>query len=68
MDLFVCGDSHANGQVGAPLAILISNSDYPIYAVDVLEQSRTNSNNKLNVSNCVAVGGGRERQAFWECH
>ncbi len=49
-------DSYADGQVGAPLAVLRSNSDYPIYTVDVLEDNRTKSN-KLN---CVAIGGGRE--------
>mmetsp|Transcript_22349 Transcript_22349/g.33453 ORF Transcript_22349/g.33453 Transcript_22349/m.33453 type:complete len:1059 (+) Transcript_22349:74-3250(+) len=49
-------DSYADGQIGAPLAVLLSNSSYPIYAVDVLESSRTRS----NISNCIAVGGGRE--------
>jgi hypothetical protein len=41
----------------------MSNSDYPIYSVDVLEGNKvkTSSNTETtDVSNCIAIGGGRE--------
>ena len=49
--------------------MLLSNDDYPIYALDVREdKSNTTNNNSItsteaktkDVLNCIAIGGGRD--------
>ena len=44
-------DSFSSGNIHAPIATLISNGSYPIYAVDALDS-------------CIAVGGGGGEASF----
>lgn len=49
-------DSYSEGEVFSPLGVLLSNADYPIYAVDVKEPKQNTESSKA----CIAVCGGRE--------
>jgi len=51
-------DSQSEGQVNAPISVLTSNKDYPLYAADVIER-KTNSPSE-NPIRRIALGGGRE--------
>lgn len=54
-------DSYSEGQIGAPICVLISNDKYPIYAVDVFECDP--SHNKTAGSDrksTIGVSGGNE--------
>ena len=44
-------DSYSQGNIHAPIATLVQNADYPIYAVDVQ-------------SSCLVVGGGGGEASF----
>lgn len=48
-------DSYAEGQIVSPLSALLNGSDYPIYAVDIIERKAPSSN-----KGCILVAGGRE--------
>jgi len=50
-------DSFSQGQIGAPICVLVSNQEYPIYAVDIFE-AKDNADYKNKSSICV--GGGNE--------
>mmetsp|Transcript_28501 Transcript_28501/g.34781 ORF Transcript_28501/g.34781 Transcript_28501/m.34781 type:complete len:123 (-) Transcript_28501:172-540(-) len=66
-------ESWSLGQIHEPLAILVSRSDYPIYAVDVIEEELSRSKNLAKTEEAgqddvaaralttrIAVGGGRD--------
>lgn len=62
-------DSRSAGQIHAPISTLVNRADYPIYAVDVFEQSRLRQmaickdpqeKEESVRRTCIAVGGGRD--------
>jgi len=66
-------ESWSLGQIHEPLAILVSRSEYPIYAVDVIEEELSRSKNLAKTEEAgqddvaaralttrIAVGGGRD--------
>lgn len=59
MDGTLCvWNSFSQGQIGAPLSVLLAIKDYPIFAVDVLENSSSLSSKRKR--NVVVIAGGRE--------
>jgi hypothetical protein len=55
-------DSLSQGQIGAPICVLVSNDSYPIYAVDVFEQvvSQEKVPDGKAVKSTIGVAGGNE--------
>lgn len=51
-------DSRSEGQVDAPISVLTSNKDYPLYAADIVER-KTNSPSENPIEH-IALGGGRD--------
>ena len=54
----VLWDSYSQGQIGAPICILVCKDNYPIYAVDVFERHRTNEGDK--VVSTIGIAGGSD--------
>jgi len=51
-------DSRSEGQVNAPISVLTSNKDYPLYAADIIER-KTNCPSENPIKH-IALGGGRD--------
>jgi len=51
-------DSRSEGQVNAPISVLTSNKDYPLYAADIIER-KTNCPSENPIRH-IALGGGRD--------
>ena len=51
-------DSRSEGQVNAPISVLTSDKDYPLYAADIVER-KTNSPSENPIEH-IAIGGGRD--------
>lgn len=54
-------DSYSQGQIGAPICVLVSNDTYPIYAVGVYEcdQSKDHKSGGAPKS-AIGIAGGAE--------
>mmetsp|Transcript_475 Transcript_475/g.803 ORF Transcript_475/g.803 Transcript_475/m.803 type:complete len:832 (+) Transcript_475:128-2623(+) len=55
-------DSFSQGQIGAPICVLVSNESYPIYAVDVFEElaSQEELRDRNAKKSIIGVAGGNE--------
>lgn len=47
-------DSRCYGNISSPIASLVSKDDYPLYALDMI------NNSKENGGAVIAIGGGRD--------
>jgi hypothetical protein len=56
-------DSLSQGQIGAPICVLVSNESYPIYAVDVFEELASQEKVRDGTTakkSTIGVAGGNE--------
>ena len=62
MDGSLClWDSYSQGQIGAPICVLVSNADYPIYAVGIYEcDERSDGKSDCNPKSAIGIAGGNE--------